>query len=173
MESVTFPISSRKIVPPLASSKRPNLRRSAPVKAPFSCPNSSDSASVSGIAAQLNLMNGPFRRGEMLWMMRATRPLPVPDSPRNSTVECPLDALRMENWILATASEPPTIESRCFSMSTSRRSDSFSSESRVRASSSSSYSRAFSMAMAAWSENASRKLRSFCEKRCRAWRWST
>ena len=110
-------------------------------------------------------MNGPFRRVETLWMMRAMRPLPVPDSPRSSTVELPLAALRIENWILATASDCPTMESRCFSISTSRRSDSFSSESRVRASSSSSYSRAFSMAMAAWSENASRKLRSFCENR--------
>ncbi len=35
------PISSRKIVPPSATSKRPNFRLSAPVKAPFSYPNSS------------------------------------------------------------------------------------------------------------------------------------
>ena len=136
-------------MPPLASSKRPSLRRSAPVKAPFSWPNSSVSSSVSGSAAQLNLMNGPFRRGAMLWMIRAISPLPVPVSPRRSTVEWPLDALRTANWIFATASEWPTTESRCFSTSTSRRSDSFSSDSRARASSSSSYSRAFSIAIAA------------------------
>src|SRR5439155_22168388 len=36
------PISSRKIVPPSADSKRPKRRCSAPVKEPFSCPKSSD-----------------------------------------------------------------------------------------------------------------------------------
>jgi hypothetical protein len=36
-----LPISSRKIVPWFASSKRPGFRFAAPVKAPFSCPNSS------------------------------------------------------------------------------------------------------------------------------------
>ena len=46
-------ISSRKIVPPFASSTRPGFCRSAPVKAPFSWPKSSLSSSVSGIAAQL------------------------------------------------------------------------------------------------------------------------
>ena len=61
MPSEVFPISSRKIVPPCASSKRPGFLRSAPVKEPFSCPKSSDSASVSGSAAQLNWMNGPVR----------------------------------------------------------------------------------------------------------------
>ena len=46
-------ISSRKIVPPSASSTRPGFCFSAPVKAPFSWPNSSLSSSVSGMAAQL------------------------------------------------------------------------------------------------------------------------
>ena len=44
--SGTSPISSRKMVEPLASSKRPVCRASAPVKAPFSRPNSSLSTSV-------------------------------------------------------------------------------------------------------------------------------
>src|SRR3990170_2783436 len=52
------PTSSRKRVPPSASSKRPLLRPVAPVNAPFSCPNSSDSISSSGIAAQFTATNG-------------------------------------------------------------------------------------------------------------------
>jgi hypothetical protein len=56
------PISSRKSVPPFARSKRPSRRAAAPVKAPFSCPNSSLSSSGSGIAAQFTATNGPSRR---------------------------------------------------------------------------------------------------------------
>ena len=51
------PISSRKIVPPSASSKRPFLSRIAPVKAPFTWPNSSLSSSDSGSAPQLTGTN--------------------------------------------------------------------------------------------------------------------
>ena len=64
MAGLSSPISSRKIVPPFASSKRPFFRLSAPVKAPRSCPKSSDSTSVSGSAAQLTLMNGFLAREE-------------------------------------------------------------------------------------------------------------
>jgi hypothetical protein len=46
------------MVPPSASSNRPRLRAVAPVNAPRSCPNSSDSISSGGIAAQLTLTNG-------------------------------------------------------------------------------------------------------------------
>ena len=52
-------------MPPSASSNRPFLRASAPVKAPFSWPKSSDSISVSGSAAQLTLMNGFLARSEL------------------------------------------------------------------------------------------------------------
>ena len=52
------PTSSRNSVPPSASSNRPSLRLMAPVKAPFSCPNSSDSSSVSASAPQLTFTNG-------------------------------------------------------------------------------------------------------------------
>jgi hypothetical protein len=44
--------SSRKIVPPAASSKRPRLRSMAPVNAPRSCPNSSEPIRPPGRAAQ-------------------------------------------------------------------------------------------------------------------------
>ena len=63
-----------------------DLRSRAPVKAPFSWPNSSLSSSVSGIAAQLTATNGLSRRGPVTWMARATSSLPVPVSPRMSTV---------------------------------------------------------------------------------------
>jgi hypothetical protein len=58
------PISSRNSVPPSASSKRPLRALIAPVKAPFSWPNSSLSSRSAGIAPQLIGMNGPSRRGE-------------------------------------------------------------------------------------------------------------
>ncbi len=50
--------SSSSSVPCCASSKQPARRSTAPVKAPFSCPNSSLSIRVSGIAAQLMATNG-------------------------------------------------------------------------------------------------------------------
>ena len=62
------PTSSRKSVPPLACSKRPVRWRSAPVNAPRSWPNSSDSSSVSGSAAQFTLTNGPPARGDAAWI---------------------------------------------------------------------------------------------------------
>ena len=59
---VMSPISSRKIVPRWACSKRPMRRACAPVNAPFSWPKSSLSSSVSGMAAQLTAMNGALAR---------------------------------------------------------------------------------------------------------------
>ena len=49
-------------MPPSASSNRPSFCLIAPVNAPFSCPNSSLSSSVSVSAPQLTLMNGPAAR---------------------------------------------------------------------------------------------------------------
>ncbi len=51
-------ISSRNSVPPLASSNLPCRVSSAPVKAPFSWPNSSLSNSASEKAAQFTVMIG-------------------------------------------------------------------------------------------------------------------
>jgi hypothetical protein len=50
---------------PCASSKSPGLAAVAPVNAPFSWPNSSDSRSAAGIAAQLISTKGAAARG--LW----------------------------------------------------------------------------------------------------------
>ena len=80
------PISSRKSVPPSASSKRPMRRAMAPVKAPFSWPNSSLSTSPAGRAAQLTLISGLAVRRLWEWIARAISSLPVPVSPLISTV---------------------------------------------------------------------------------------
>ena len=60
------PISSRKNVPPEASSTSPTLSRTAPVKEPRAWPKSSLSRSASGMAAQLTATNGPPRRAPRL-----------------------------------------------------------------------------------------------------------
>ena len=57
-------ISSRKIVPPSAAMNRPILSAIAPVNAPFTWPNSSDSSSVSGSDPHDTSTNGLSRRGE-------------------------------------------------------------------------------------------------------------
>ncbi|MNC38828.1 hypothetical protein D3C75_874550 [compost metagenome] len=74
-------------MPPSAASTRPARPAVAPVKAPFSWPNSSDSIRVSGIAAQFTEINGALARFDRLCRARATSSLPVPDSPWISTVE--------------------------------------------------------------------------------------
>src|SRR6266436_4012344 len=55
------PISSKKIVPPFADSRRPRRLWVAPVKEPFSCPKSSEAIREGGIAAQLTPMIYPLR----------------------------------------------------------------------------------------------------------------
>ena len=50
-------------MPPSAARNRPGLSAIAPVKAPLTWPNSSDSSSVSGSAPQLTSTNGLSRRG--------------------------------------------------------------------------------------------------------------
>ena len=79
------PISSRKIVPPSAASNLPRRSDTAPVNAPRTWPNSSDSIRSSGIAAQFTSMNGPACRRLNAWTVRATSSLPVPFSPNTST----------------------------------------------------------------------------------------
>ena len=94
------PISSRKSVPPVASSNFPGLRICAPVKAPRSWPNSSDSRISAGIAAQSTGRNVWRARGEWRWIARATSSLPAPDSPRISTD----DRAAATCWILRNSS---------------------------------------------------------------------
>ena len=80
------PISSRKMDPRSASSKRPSRRSAAPVKAPFSWPNNSLSSSVSGSAPTLTAMKGLDFRPLSTCSARATSSFPVPLSPSMSTV---------------------------------------------------------------------------------------
>ena len=80
------PISSRNIVPPFASSKRPARSFMALVNAPFSWPKSSLSRSSSGIAPQLIGTKGRFLRALLKWIAFAISSFPVPLSPRISTV---------------------------------------------------------------------------------------
>ena len=80
------PISSRKMVPPVASSNRPTLRLTAPVNAPFSWPKSSLSTRPAEIAPQLTVTIGRSLRALRLWIARAISSLPVPVSPVMSTV---------------------------------------------------------------------------------------
>ena len=75
-----------KTVPPSAASNLPGIRWSAPVKAPFSWPNSSFSISVAGRAAQSTLTKGLSRLGPLTCTARANSSLPQPLSPRRSTV---------------------------------------------------------------------------------------
>src|SRR5438270_219180 len=93
------PISSRKSVPPLASSKRPRRAPVAPVKLPRAWPNSSLSSTPSAMAPQSTAMNDPCARREAPWIARATSSLPVPDSPTTSTVAS-VDATRAAALLL-------------------------------------------------------------------------
>ena len=72
-------------------------------------PNSSDSSSVSGSAAQLMATNGPSFRGELPWMRRATISLPVPDSPRMSTLACESATRATRSITRCIFGESPTI----------------------------------------------------------------
>src|SRR4051812_3346821 len=76
---------SKKRVPPAAASRRPTLAAWASVKAPFSWPNSSDSSRSSGMAGQSTFTKGAPLRPPRSCSRRATRSLPVPLSPCNST----------------------------------------------------------------------------------------
>ena len=87
MSGARSPISSRKIVPPSASSKRPCRIATAPVNAPFSWPNSSLSTSVGGSAAQLTRTSGRACRRLRSCSARANSSLPVPVGPSSSTLE--------------------------------------------------------------------------------------
>ena len=58
MSRLRLPITSKKKVPPLASSKLPYFVWVAPVKEPLTWPNSSLSSSVSTSAEQSTVMNG-------------------------------------------------------------------------------------------------------------------
>ena len=120
------PISSRNSVPPSAASKRPIRRSRAPVKAPFSCPKSSDATSADGIAAQFTRMNAREDRGDRLWIALAISSFPVPVSPRINTVESVAATLSTAFSTFRRDCEEPTISSNIREWSNSSRRAMFS-----------------------------------------------
>ena len=85
-EGLMLPISSRKIDPLWACSNFPIRVWWAPVKAPFTCPNSSLSNKVSGMAPQLILTIFWSFRWLLKWIALAMSSFPVPVSPVTRTV---------------------------------------------------------------------------------------
>jgi hypothetical protein len=130
IDGFSSPISSKKSVPVSASSKRPLRAACAPVNAPRSWPNSSDSMSVSGSAAQLTAMNGPAARALSSWRARAMISLPVPFSPVMSTVALVSATARACLRIFSSAGALPTKRPKPRNMSSSERSRSTSSSRR-------------------------------------------
>jgi hypothetical protein len=100
-----------KIVPPSASSKRPSPLCTAPVKAPFSWPNSSEEISDSANAAQFRLMKARPALRDRLWTARAMSSLPVPVSPVMRTVESLGATLATWERTARKAEDVPTISS--------------------------------------------------------------
>ena len=84
-------------MPACAAASRPSRSRVASVNAPRTWPNSSSSISASGIAAQLTTTNGASRRGDELWIVRATSSLPVPLSPKIATVASVVATIAMRS----------------------------------------------------------------------------
>ena len=96
-------------MPLWASSNFPICFSVAPVKEPFSWPNSSLSISSSGIAAQLTCTNVSSRRSELRWMARATSSLPTPLSPVMRTVAFVGAARRIASPTFSSTGLRPTI----------------------------------------------------------------
>ena len=84
----------------------------APVKAPFSWPKSSFSRSASGMAAQLMATKGPLARAESWWRARLISSLPVPLSPRRSTVASVAAARWMASIVSLRAGSSPRTRGR-------------------------------------------------------------
>ncbi len=97
----------------------------APVKAPRSCPKSSDSTRSRGIAAQFSRTNGPAARAEARCTSDAATSFPVPDSPVIST-RASVGATRRivsrtrSRAALVPTSAPPSPSSACSARFSSR-----------------------------------------------------
>jgi len=106
------PISSRKSVPPSAASKRPGLLCAAPVKAPFSWPNNSDSMRDGDKVAQLRVTKGPFHRFDKKCSRLAASSLPVPLSPIKSTGRSTGATRDKRSWKSRNTSDCPNASPR-------------------------------------------------------------
>lgn len=80
-DSSKSPISSKKIVPLFAISKRPTRSMYASVKAPFLCPNISLSKRLWESPPRFTFTKASFDRGLFAWIASAISSLPVPLSP--------------------------------------------------------------------------------------------
>ena len=103
------PISSKNSVPPSACSNFPARSLTAPVNDPFMWPNSSDSISSDGMAAQFTSTIGPAARVDFSCIRRATTSLPVPFSPVMSTRASVGATFSMISLTCCIASESPII----------------------------------------------------------------
>ena len=92
--------------------KQPCLVACAPVKLPFTCPNSSLSIRSCGIAPQFTGTNGRSARGPRAWISRAASSLPVPDSPLMWTGAWLRASLAMGARTCAMAGESPSSSGR-------------------------------------------------------------
>ena len=113
-------------MPPLAAWNRPALDFVAPVKAPFSYPNSSLSMSVGTRAPQSTATKFVCASAPRKWMARATSSLPVPLSPEINTgvrVSFSREIMRSTSCMPA---EVPMIPSRFSSVLTFSRRKAFS-----------------------------------------------
>ena len=103
-------------MPPSAASKRP-VRALAPVKAPASVPNSSDSISVSGSAPTFTFTYGPSLTVEFACTTSAITSLPAPFGPVISTgtsacaTRTAVDGERVHR--LALVDQALQVEARC------------------------------------------------------------
>ena len=108
------PTSSRNIVPPSATSKYPDRVDVAPVKAPFSCPKSSESIVPSGIAPQFTAINLLCFLCESWWMIFGKDSFPTPLSPVTKTVISVGATLTAFSIALSSPAELPIISNLCF-----------------------------------------------------------
>ena len=97
------------------------------MKAPFSCPNSSEAISSRGMAAQFTATNAFDERPDRRWMARAISSLPVPVSPVIRTVESLRATLDTRESTAVSAGDAPTISSNIEALSISSRRATFSS----------------------------------------------
>ncbi len=107
------PISSRNSVPLSACWNLPWRVATAPVKAPRTCPNSSDSIRFSGMAPQLTTTKGPLLRGLRAWISLAISSLPVPVSPVINTL---MSVVATFSTLWNTSTTPgqlPTMSPKC------------------------------------------------------------
>ena len=107
------PTSSRKMVPPSATSKYPLRSARAPVNDPFSCPNSSESIVPSGMAPQLTAMYVPCLRWLFWWMICGKFSLPTPLSPVISTERSVGATCMATSMARLSVASLPMIPKRC------------------------------------------------------------